>query len=129
MASNADKITDAMMGDPNMPVRSIKELISDRSLERKLDFDDTGDASIPDFAQLTQASSSSSPIDESVVLMGKKKQRQAERRANAIKAKEDDEDQKSFLSSIPFIQNEKGEVSPIKILESGGKCLVFCAWL
>jgi hypothetical protein len=46
---NPDEISDLMMGDPNMKVRSVKELIADRSLEKNFAFDDQGDESIPDF--------------------------------------------------------------------------------
>jgi hypothetical protein len=111
-----------MMGDPNKPVRSVQELLSDRSLESRFQFDDSGDASIPDFTQLAEASSSS-PGDgiSGVPTMGKKKQRQAERRANALKATEE-EKQDNPLLNIAFIKNEKGQISPIKILEAGGEC-------
>jgi hypothetical protein len=125
ISSDPNKVTSAMMGDPNMPVRSINELIADRSLERKFEFDEKGDDSIPDFTQLAQASSSfssSSSVDANGIPMGKKKQSQADRRANAMRAKEEEREEESFLSkNIPFIKNEKGKVSPIKILEAGGK--------
>lgn len=123
ISSDPNKVTSAMMGDPNMPVRSINELISDRSLESKFEFEEKSDDSIPDFIQLAQASSSSSSssVDASGIPIGKKKQRQADRRASAMSAKEGEKEEESFLSNISFIKNENGKVSPIKILEAGGK--------
>jgi hypothetical protein len=118
LSSSPDKITDLMMGYPDMKVRSVKELILDRSLEKRFEFDDQEDAAIPDFPQLVQASSSSSAPGE---MLSRKKTRQAERRANAIQARDSDDDaqDKNPLSNIGFIKNDKGEVSPVKILEAG----------
>lgn len=122
---NPDEITDAMMGDGNKRVRSVKELISDRSLESRFEFDEPADdPSLPDFTQLAREfPSSSSSLGSAIpeVGMGKKKQRQAERRANAIRAKDEEEQGENPLSNIPFFLNEEGEISAIKILESGGK--------
>jgi hypothetical protein len=124
--ADLEKVTDNMMGDPNKPVRSLKELISDRSLESILDLDDMqGDASIPDFTQLAKASSSSTNLglDNGIPApMGKKKQRQVERRASAKETAEEESRDSNPLSNIGFIKNEKGKISPIKILEAG-------AWL
>lgn len=120
-----DEITPLMMGDANKAVRSVKELISDRSLESKFEFDDKGDPSIPDFTELARASasrlSSSSPsMQNDGSEMGKKKQRQAERQAEAIKAQANKEKEKNPLDGLPFVTNEAGKFSPIKLLESGG---------
>ena len=118
-----EKVTSSMMGDPNKPVRSVNELIQDRSLESKLELDDSqGDASIPDFTQLAQASSSAGAnlgLDNGIPMSRKK-----QRKADAIRAAADaaEEETTNPLSNIGFIKNEKGEVSPIKILEAG-------AWL
>lgn len=121
-----DEITPLMMGDANRAVRSVNELISDRSLENKFEFEEKGDPSVPDFTELARASTSlsstsspSSSLDDAVSL-GKKKQRQAERRANAVKTKEE-EPQENPLSNVPFLTNEAGKFSAIKLLESGGK--------
>ncbi|KAG7337264.1 hypothetical protein IV203_026848 [Nitzschia inconspicua] len=128
VSSKPDEITDLMMGNPNMKVRSINELISDRSLESRFEFDDQGDASIPDFSQLAQSSASAN--DGNGEMLGKKKQRQADRRANANRARAEEGTQDNPLSNIDFIKNEKGEVSPIKILESGAWLGIFLlvAW-
>jgi hypothetical protein len=126
ISSNPDEITDAMMADANAAgvARSLDELITDRSLESKFEFEDSGDPEIPDFIQLAQESSSSSDgiIPTSNGTGMTKKQRQAERIANAIKLKEEEEQKgKTFLSNYPKFLNEKGEVSGVKILEQGGK--------
>ena len=124
---NPDEITANMMGSGSSGSKTVDELISDRALESKLEFDDNGDASIPDFVDLAQASSTTptySPDDPSMTAgVGKKKQRRAERVANAIAAREAEEEEKSFLENFPQFLNEKGEVSAIKILEQGGKGL------
>lgn len=126
ISSNPDEITDAMMADGNAAAvaRSLDELITDRSLESKFEFEDSGDPEIPDFIQLAKESSSS--LDGSIPSSGTgmtKKQRQAERVANAIRLKEEEEQEgKTFLSNYPKFLNEKGEVSGVKILEQG-------AWL
>jgi len=131
ISSNPDEITPAMMADGNAAERSLDELITDRSLENKFEFDEPEDPNIPDFIQLAKESSSSSPspspsLNDGTVLgggMGKKKQRQAERIANAIRVKEEEKKEGSnILSNIPSFLNEKGEVSGVKILEQG-------AWL
>ena len=115
------------MGSGNMSSRSLDELISNRALENKLEFDEKGDPSIPDFVDLARASSTTPTYDAESSLstagVGKKKQRQAERIAKAIAAKEAEAPVESFLSNVPQFLNEKGEVSAIKILEQGGKLL------
>mmetsp|Transcript_919 Transcript_919/g.2334 ORF Transcript_919/g.2334 Transcript_919/m.2334 type:complete len:293 (-) Transcript_919:154-1032(-) len=131
---NPDEITANMMGSGNVnAARSLDELISDRTLENRLEFDEKGDPGIPDFVDLARASSTPQSYDSSASAsdspataeIGKKKQRRAERVANAIAAKEAEESEKSFLSSIPQFLNEKGEVSPIKILEQGAWTGIF----
>jgi hypothetical protein len=110
---NYTEITDAMMGDSSAPTQSLSELISDRSLESKFEFDDTVvDKSIPDFTDFA-AMSDTTPQDP---VLGKKKARQAERRANAIQAREAEEETKLDL---PFVTDEKGNFSTIKFLEAG----------
>lgn len=110
VAADPDKITPAMMGNSNKPVRSINELIADRSLESNFEFEEPdGASSLPDLAKLAQGSSIPEPASP-----GKKKARQAERRAAAIAAKEEEE-QENVLSNIPFITNEKGEVDGVKV--------------
>lgn len=121
-----DEITLLMMGDTNRAVRSVNELISDRSLESKFEFEEKGDPSIPDFTELAKASasrpaSSSTQMNDSLEL-GKKKKRQAERRADAIKTQANEEKEKNPLDGLPFVTNEAGKFSAIKLLESGGMC-------
>lgn len=105
-----DEITPAMMGSSNKAVGSVNDLISDRSLEAKFEFEE-GDSSIPDFTELAQASSGGIPEPAP---MGKKKARREARRAAAVAAKAEEEEE-SILSNIPFIKNEKGEVSGVKV--------------
>ena len=130
---NLETITPEMMGSQGAgEARSIDQLIADRSLEQRFEFDESDvDENIPDFVQLAARSSSSasasSPESSDIssmidAPMGKKKQRQAERRANAInRAKEEAEaESASGLFNIPFFSPDKDQVSGIKILENGG---------
>ena len=116
--SNPDVVTDAMRGSTDAPVRSISELISDRKLEQTFVFDkDEEDSAIPDFTQLA-AESTTTPagVGDDGAPMGKKKARQAARRAAAIEAKESEEDSlKEVLSNVPFVTDDKGEVNAIKV--------------
>eukprot|EP00529_Nitzschia_sp_RCC80_P029718 CAMPEP_0113494140 /NCGR_PEP_ID=MMETSP0014_2-20120614/28954_1 /TAXON_ID=2857 /ORGANISM="Nitzschia sp." /LENGTH=316 /DNA_ID=CAMNT_0000388025 /DNA_START=73 /DNA_END=1023 /DNA_ORIENTATION=+ /assembly_acc=CAM_ASM_000159 len=135
---NLETITPEMMGSQGAgEARSIDQLISDRSLEQRFEFDGSDvDENIPDFVELAAKSSSSSSSTSSESLdissmiggggnnapIGKKKQRQAERRANAInRAKEEADAAESAggLFNIPFFSPEKDQVSGIKILENG----------
>ena len=133
ISSNPDEITPAMISTGNTPLRSLDELIMDRSLESKFEFDEPENPSVPDFIQLAQESSSSSSSssssladDSSTVVpdgsMGKKKQRQAERIANAIRLKEEEEKAgANILSNIPMFLDGDGKFRATKVLESGGK--------
>ena len=106
--SNPDEITPAMMGSVDGPARSIKDLLSDRSLESKFDFGDVEtDDSLPDLIALSKTA------DQDNVQTGTKKERQAQRRASAIAAKESATE--SPLAKLPFVSDEKGEVQPIKV--------------
>jgi hypothetical protein len=108
--TNPDEITPAMMGNANAPVGSIKDLIMDRSLESKFEFDaEETDDSLPDLLALSRERG-----DE---LVGKKKARQAERRAAAIAAKEAEPE--SPFANLPFVSNDEGKVRPVKVLEAG----------
>ena len=101
---NPDEISDAMMGSSTTPVKSIKELIADRSLEKSFIFDEPQD-SLPDLSELAKETTS----------LGKKA-RKAARKAEAIQQKEEEEE--DLISKIPMIRNENGEVSPIKVCAS-----------
>lgn len=105
--TNPDEITAAMMGSSDGPVRSIKDLLSDRALESKFEFDDVEEAgeALPDLLALSR--------DEENVPVGKKKARQAERKAAALAAKGSEEN--DLFSNLPFVTNEKGEVSGVKV--------------
>jgi hypothetical protein len=102
----ASEITSAMMGSANKPTRSIRDLLSDRSLEKAFVFDEPADSSLPDLAQIPGAG------------QGKKKTRQAARIAAAEAAKREAEET-SFLSNLPFVTDENGKVTPIKLIEAG----------
>uniref|UniRef100_A0A6U9XS66 Uncharacterized protein n=1 Tax=Pseudo-nitzschia australis TaxID=44445 RepID=A0A6U9XS66_9STRA len=126
---NPDEITVNMMGSGNKASRTLDELISDRALESKFEFDEKGDPGIPDFVDLAQASSTTPTYSAddplSTAGVGTKKQRRAERVANAIAAKEAEEEQKPFLAQFPQFLNEKGDVSAIKVLEQGAWVGIF----
>jgi hypothetical protein len=112
---NPDVITNAMMGSTSKPSRSVNELISDRALEKAFVFEEEKvDSSIPDFVELarqskTTASGSSGEPDS----VGKRA-RQASRRAAAIEAKVKEEEGNA-LKNIPFISNENGNISGVKV--------------
>eukprot|EP00980_Cylindrotheca_fusiformis_P005248 scaffold1120_cov127-Cylindrotheca_fusiformis.AAC.10 len=115
---NFNEITDAMMGSTSKPTRSIEDLINDRSLESKFEFDgEDEDVSIPDFTTIAKASGASGEPEG-----GKKKARQASRRAAAIQAREEAAENKI---DIPFLQDEQGNISPIKVLETGAWVGIF----
>lgn len=102
--ADSSEISSAMMGSSDAPVRSVRELIADRALESKFEFedDDINGEALPDLP--------------AVAPLGKKKSRQQVRKAAAEAAKQEAED--SFLNKIPFIV-EDGEVKPLKVLEAG----------
>lgn len=115
------EISANMMGSTDRPgAKSVKELLNDRSLERKFEFLDSVvggaadvDDSLPDLLAPLKGKSvvvSSGPS---------KRERQAatrlEAQAAADKKKEEEE---SLLAKLPLIRDEKGEISPVKILEN-----------
>jgi hypothetical protein len=113
-----NEISDAMMGDSSKATVSIESLIGDRSLESKFEFEgEEEDISIPDFTTFAKASGATEEPE-----VGKKKARQTDRRAAAIQAKEAAEEEKVDIPFLDAIRDEKGKISPIKILEKG-------AWL
>jgi hypothetical protein len=106
--------------------RSVRELIGDRSLERKMVFDDAtsgtaldgGGETLPDLTQLAVARSSTS--------RSTKRQEQAARKAalqqqrgTVLTTSDSENDMSSLLSKIPLVTNDKGEITPTKILEAG----------
>jgi len=124
-------VTSNMMGSSDKPVRSVTELISDRSLERKFEFDDEGAAgdALPDLAELAAAKSSSSSLPSQQGGGGKKQARRDARRVAASKQGENSEES-NVLSKIPFITGENGKIMPTKILEAGAWLGIFLliAW-
>jgi hypothetical protein len=112
-STNPDEITSAMMGDANSKsVRTINELLSDRSLESKFDFDETEEGSkLPDLAVLPQTVGG---VPQSAETNKKKARKAAAIAAN----KEEEEKEESFLSKIPGIigiTDEKGKISGVKV--------------
>ena len=126
------KVMEAMKG--SMPgvasAGSTEDLLRNRDLEKSFKFDDTNvKEDLPSLGQLagkkgrgggvgsTEPSSPGSFVVEQKV--GSKRARAEARRAAAIEAERAAEEEKSFLQKVPQFLDEKGEVSPIKILESG----------
>lgn len=102
---------------PPLSARSVQDLIRDRSLESKLQFDEPPtDDSLPDLAVIATQSPPS---------LGKKRARQeaqrsmaqSQNRGSASAGTSDDDD--TFWSKLPGIRDEKGEISPLKMLETG----------
>ena len=118
--ASMDEISTNMMGSSDAPVRSISELVADRSLESKFQFDESQvDPSIPDLAELAR----NSQVAPSAEGGRMSKSARNEARREAARARDAAvEDEKSFLEKIPFITNEKGEVAFNLVLEAG-------AWL
>lgn len=129
------KVMEAMKG--SMPgvasAGSTEDLLRNRDLERSFQFDDANvKEDLPSLGQLagkkgrgsgsststsTEPSSPGSFVVEQKV--GSKRARAEARRAAAIEAERAAEEEKSFLQKVPQFLDEKGEVSAIKILESG----------
>lgn len=102
------EISSAMMGSSSTPTRSVEQLIADRSLEKTFEFDEPEDSTLPDLAVMSKENE-----------MGRKKARKEARVAAAIARKEQEEGQTNPLASIPFLTDEKGEVSGVKVSEHG----------
>jgi hypothetical protein len=103
-----DEITDVMMGTQK-PLGSIKDLISDRSLEKSFQFDEPDDP-LPDLGELKTPQ----PV-------GKKKARQEARRLAAIAEEEQEgsivDSVSDALSSLPFLKSDR-ESSELKLVEN-----------
>ncbi len=111
ISTNPDEITVNMMGSANQQtVRSLDELLRDRSLERKFEFDEPIDESIPDLVDLGRTG-------PSPTVSRKEQRRQAAVARDAAKPVEAEPLQ------LPFeMTNAKGEIQFNKVLEAG-------AWL
>lgn len=119
---NFDEITDNMMGDASGPTASLDDLISDRSLEKTFVFDAAAeDESIPDLVDFAR------PSDPEPLIAGSKAERREQRKAAAIARLEAEQASKI---DIPFITDEKGEISALKVLEAGawGGIFLLVAW-
>ena len=110
---DGNTITPNMMSTKQAGGASLGDLLNDRSLEAKFEFDTPeGSDDLPDLL---------GPQFRQPTAPGKKKARQAARQA-AAQARTQEEEFSNPLANLPFLLNEKGEVSGVKILESG-------AWL
>lgn len=109
--TNPDEITLNMMASSsNQPARSIEDLLRDRSLERKFEFDEPGDESLPDLADLARPG------------QGQGVSRKEQRRQAAVARDASQPEEKEPLQ-LPFeMTNAKGEIQFNKVLEAG-------AWL
>lgn len=125
-----EEITAAMMSGGNDPSsRSVRDLLNDRSLERRVDFDDesmtaTTEEELPDLMRMARERNGGgdNAMTDAGQGMSKKKARQAARRAAAAARQEEEEEEASLqklLGGIPFLLNEKGQVTGVKILEAG----------
>lgn len=131
--SISNEISPNMMGSAGKPVRSISDLIADRSLEQKMDFDmPISDVVLPDLAVVAR-SDDSDQGPSSVMKSNRKKERQLEARRLASIAAEkekEDEERMSLLNALPGIRDESGKVSAVKILETGTWACIYTlvAW-
>mmetsp|Transcript_4918 Transcript_4918/g.6389 ORF Transcript_4918/g.6389 Transcript_4918/m.6389 type:complete len:251 (-) Transcript_4918:252-1004(-) len=121
--SKPDEITAAMMGSGNAPMRSVNDLISDRSFETKFVFEEEGDEALPDLVELMRGGKSGQQ-SATPAPVGKKKARKVERKAAALAREEEEEGLLSFITGIPFlvpylINEETGKVTYVKVVESG----------
>ena len=122
-ADSFGQISANMMGSPGGPTKSFQDLLNDRSLESKLPFDDTTEEaeSLPDLVAMARQQreierQTGLPAPAPTIT---KRARQEARRSEALAAKEEEERMESLLAKLPLIRDEKGEISPIKILENG----------
>jgi hypothetical protein len=129
VAGDMSAISPNMMGSSKRRNSSLKDLLTDRGLESKMQFDVTAEsAAMPDLADLARASAAEAAadmgtgIDDSSLSGGKKRARQDARRA-AAQALEPEAEEPNILQplidKLPNIRDEKGKVSAIKLLEAG----------
>jgi hypothetical protein len=126
VAGDMSAISPNMMGSSKRRNGSLKDLLTDRGLESKMQFDVTAEsAAMPDLADLARASAADAAdtgIDDSSLSGGKKRARQEARRA-AAQALEPEVEEPNILQplidKLPNIRDEKGKVSAVKLLEAG----------
>ena len=104
---------EAMRGGKRIgTMKSTGELISDRSLEKAFQFENSEDA-LPALGKIVDKGGGGSGVVESgEARVGKKYARSEARRAAAIEAEEADKDESGFFSGISL---DVGEISPIKV--------------
>jgi hypothetical protein len=118
------EITPNMMGSANRPgAKSVRELLNDRSLERKFEFleDTSDDNSLPDLLKL----GTPKPTEGL-----SKRERQTARRLELQNTKSASQEKEGvwtmIASKLPLIRDEKGNISAIKILENA---TWVCIWV
>jgi hypothetical protein len=122
-------ITAAMMGSSSSPSnRSVRDLLSDRSLEDKLKFDDdeaiAAAEELPDLIQMGREARGLKPETAATNTGGggKKQARRVQRQAEAEARQAEEEDANpliTMLADVSFLQNDEGKVTGVKILEAG----------
>jgi hypothetical protein len=125
-AGDMSAISANMMGTTKRRNSSLKDLLTDRGLESKMEFEVTAEsAAMPDLADLARASAADAAgmdNDDSSLSGGKKRARQEARRA-AAQALEPEVEEPNILQplidKLPNIRDEKGKVSAVKVLEAG----------
>ena len=121
-SATSTEVTANMMGSSEKPVRSVKELLSDRSLEQKFEFDDvatSSDQDVPDLLQKMARSSSGTGSSSVPEPSGSKRARQEARRSAAqARDQKDAQEQENPFAKIPFITDEDGKILPLKVIEA-----------
>lgn len=121
-------ITAAMMGSSNSPSnRSVRDLLSDRSLEDKVSFDDeeaiaSAAEELPDLIQMGRQARGLAVETSPTGAGGKKQARRVQRQAAAEAKQAQEEDANpliTFLADVSFLQDDEGKVTGVKILEAG----------
>ena len=102
-------------GAPVQPLGSVQDLIADRSIEKLMNFEEPESLDVPDFNDYLAKRGTKSGDILPPPGMGKKKARQLQRQQAAMARQQEEEDSKSFLDNIPFLLNEKGEVTAVKV--------------
>ena len=125
-------ITSNMMstGMKSQSTKSVRELLADRSLEKKFEFDDENNDNNVPLPDLLAKPVSSSTTTTSATITNRKRERTLEaQRIAALEAAKQEAEENNLLSvvvdKLPGIKNEKGDISPIKILESGTWACIF----
>jgi hypothetical protein len=109
------EITDAMMGTPQQQLGTINDLLSDRSLEAKFQFEEP-DEPLPDLVEL--AKTKSYGRGESNASEGSKRAQQAARKAAAMAAADIQEQEAGIFSILKakLSQDKDGEpLTPVKV--------------